>query len=181
MNLDDEEDRRELSLRVENYFMVEFVAIPPDFDICKHLTLREHVGLFDNNKIQLNKIKIIAESIKHSPVLCLLNNALLDQTAGIYLLSILSELGLVVTTIENPLRKSMENYKSFLKRYSENKNQGYLTHIRGQDVTRVNIVIINIFPMMSQKVIDEAMDIATKLQKYQHAVNKKIDKISRLD
>lgn len=40
MNLDNPVDARELNMQVKNYTMIEFVAIPPDFDISNYLTLR---------------------------------------------------------------------------------------------------------------------------------------------
>jgi hypothetical protein len=180
MNLGNEADRNELQLYVENYFMIEFVAVPPDFDIGNYLTLREHVGVFEHEDVVLDQVKKIADSVKFTPVTCLLNNALLDPRVGMFLLSIFNELGLILNSIPNPLRKSMENYKEFLDRYSNNTKQKYSTYIRGQEAKTINIVIVNLFPMMNQHVIDEAMKIAKKLQKYQAEVDEKIASIGKL-
>jgi hypothetical protein len=180
MNIDNAVDNAKFNL-VENYFLVEFVSVPPNFDISNFLTLREQVGQFDINQVELNQIKKIADAIKFSPVVSLLNNALLNPVAGFYLLSVLDELGLVVKSITNPLRKSGEEYKRFIKRYNENSKEGYLTYIRGQETKRVNIIIINLFQMMNQNVIDESLKIANDLQKYQIEVDKKLKEIGNLD
>lgn len=181
MNLDNPNDAAELSIYLKEYFMVEFVAVPPDFDINNYLTLREQVGQFDNEKIMLSQVKKIADAIKFSPVTSLLNNALLDPRVGMYLLSILDELGLILKSIPNPLRRGSIDYKTFLDRYSNNQEAQRPTHIRGQEAERVNIVIINLFPMMNQQVINEAMDIAHKLQEYQTEVDKKMKGAKNLD
>jgi len=181
MNLDDPNDRAELNVMVENYFLVEFVSVPPDFDIGNFLTLREQVGQFDIKGVELNQIKKIADAIRFSPVTSLLNNALLNPVVGFYLLSILDELGLIVKTISNPLRKSMEEYKDFVKKYNRNMREGYLTYIRGQEAKRVNIVIVNLFQMMNQNVIDESLKIANDIHEYQNKINKKFKEIGRLD
>ena len=76
MNLDNPQDAAELNTYIKEYFMVEFVAIPPDFDINNYLTLREQVGQFDNKDVILNQVKKIADAIKFSPVTSLLNNSL---------------------------------------------------------------------------------------------------------
>ena len=181
MNLDNEGDRNELSIYINEYFMVEFVAVPPDFDINNYLTSREQVGQFDNESVMLSQVKKIADAIKFSPVTSLLNNALLDPKVGMYLLSIFDELGLILKSIPNPLRRSTRSYKDFLKSYSNNRERRHPTHIRGQEAKLVNIVIVNLFPMMNQQVIDESMNIAKNLQEYQSDVDKKMKGIGKLD
>lgn len=180
MNLDDPHDRAELSIYVKEYMLVEFVAVPPDFDINNYLTLREHVGQFDNKEIVLSQVKKIADAVRFTPVTSLLNNALLDPKVGMYLLSIFDELGLILKSIPNPLRKSAIDYKTFLDSYSNDLKKQYPIHIRGQEAQKVNIVIVNLFPMMNQHVIDEAMEIAQNLQKYQNEVNQKMKKVGNL-
>ena len=181
MNLDNENDYRELSTYVKDYFLVEFVAIPPDFDIGSFLTLREHVGLFENDQVQLNLIKKIVEGVKYSPVTSLLNNALLTPITGMFLLSVLDELGLIVKAIPNPIRRSQESYKDFIKRYYSRHKENYPVFIRGQDVKRVNLIIINLFQILDQHIIDSTVKIATEIQKHQLEVQKKIKEIGKLD
>lgn len=181
MNLDNPVDARELNMQVKNYTMIEFVAIPPDFDISNYLTLREQAGIFECKGIELDQVKKIAEAIKFSPVLALMNNALLKPEIGIYLLSVLNELGLVLNSIPNPLRLDRQDYKSFIDRYYENSKHRHSTYIRGQDIIHLNIILVNIFPMMDESIINEALDIANKLQEYQTEVNEKLKKISIID
>jgi hypothetical protein len=181
MNLDNEEDYRELSTTVHNYLFVEFVAVPPDFDIDIHLTLRENVGLFDNDKVRLGIIEKIVEGIKHSPVVNMMNNALLDPITGVYLLSILDELGLIVRSIPNPIRQSQEDYKDFVRRHTKRMKEGYLTFVRGQEVQRINLIIINVYQLINQHVVDETIKIANQIQKEQVDIQKRIKKIGKID
>lgn len=177
MSEDKSEEWPEVDRYVENYFMVEFVAVPPDFEIGHYLTLREHTGIFDCDRVTLTNIKKIVEAIRYSPVVSLLNNALLNERVGLYLLSVLDDLGLILKTIPNPLRKDGVNHKDLLKRYNENSGKvDYIrpTNIRHQEAKRINIIIVNIFQMMSQNVIDEAMQIAKDIQVNQEKANKKL-------
>lgn len=176
-NEDHPEEYRELSTRIDNYFTVEFVAIPPDFDISNYLSLREQVGIFgDSKNVNLNQVRKIADGVKHSPVFSILNNALLSIESCLYFLYVINELGLVVKSIPNPVRKSASDYKDFLTWY--NQADGHYMHINGQDVKRINIVIINIFPLLTQNVIEESMNIATKMQEYQQEVDSNLKRVS---
>ena len=181
MNLDNENDYRELSTYVKDYFFVEFVAIPPDFDIGSFLTLREHVGIFENDKVQLSLIQKIVEGIKYSPVTSLLNNALLSPITGLFLLSVLEDLGLIVKTIPNPIRKGKESYGDFLKRHYNRYKKNDSTFVRGQDVKRVNLVIINLFQLFDQNIVDSTIKIAQKIQEQQIELEERRKKIGKLD
>lgn len=179
-NLDHEyiEEHGEQHHIVENYFTVEFVAIPPDFDISNFLSIREQGGMFgDLEHVNISQVRKIADGVKHSPVFSILNNALLSIDSCLYFLNVVNELGLVVKSIHNPIRSTRSDYKRFLKYYNEYGGKNVI-HIRGQDVKRINIVIVNIFPLMSQKVIDEAIGIAGKLQEYQTEVDENIKNLA---
>lgn len=183
MNLDDQHDRAELSIYLEDYLMVEFVAVPPEFDIGNYLTLREHTGIFDNKVMTLDQVIKIAEAIRYSPIVSLMNNALLDVRVGCYLLSILDELGLILKSVHNPLRKDGFGYKEFLKRYIDNNKEKHVrpTYMRGQEAKRVNIVVVNIFQMMNQNVMDEAIQIAKNMQVHQKEVEKRLKSLGKLE
>jgi len=170
-------DHEERTALVADYFTVEFVAIPPDFDISNYLSLREQIGIFgDFKNVNLDQVRKIADGAKYSPVFSILNNAYLNIESCLYFLYVINELGLVVKSIPNPIRKSALDYKNFLKFYS--KSDGDYVYINGQVTKRINIVIINIFHLMSQAVIGEAMEIAAKMQEYQLEVDSNLKKVS---
>lgn len=151
-----------------NFVILDFVAIPPNFDISSFLSLREQVGISRYREIDLEQVKIMAEGIKHSPVLAVLNNHRMKSGACLYLLSIIEELGLVVKSIDNPIRRSFQQYENYLK------NRGPKSH-------GLNIIIVNIFPLLGDNIIEESLEIAKKLQSYQNELDESIDKVANLD
>ena len=164
-------DRR--NEHVENYMTIEFVAIPPDFDIVNYLSMREQAGIFKSEKINVGHLKIIADGVKSSPVFMMLNNIRIDPITCLYFLKIINELGLVLKTLYNPMRDNIDRY---LEEFTS--HAAYITYIKGQRAKTVNFAIVNIFPMMNEDVINESMQIAAELQKYQTEVEEKIDSIN---
>lgn len=167
MNLDNNNDVRELNAHVKNYVMAEFVAVPPDFDFKSHLTMREQVGMFNIKDVNLSQVKIISEAVTNSPVFSTLNNALLDPRSCFFFLQLMSELNLILKGIDNPLRRSQEQYKGFAKRWKSD----HRTYVRGQDIERISFLIINIVPLLDQTIINEAWESLTELKKYQDEIN----------
>ena len=167
-----------VSTRVDNYFTVEFVAIPPDFDLESHLLMREQVGITEFKDVDIGSVKKIAMAVTHSPVFAVMNNALLSASSCMYFLHILNELGLILKTIPNPMRMIGDDYKNFIKRYEARNSHIY---IRGQDANRLNFIIVNLFPMMEGNVINEVMEIAQNLQKYQVDMEENMKSIGNLD
>ncbi len=167
MNIDDSEDHRELNTTVKNYVMAEFVAVPPDFDCKSHLTMREQVGIFKIKDVNLTQVQIISDAVANSPVFSTLNNALLDPSSCFFFLQLLDELNLILKKIDNPLRRSQDQYKEFAKRWQN----GNHTYVRGQDVERISFLIVNIVPLMGQNIVDEALGALSELKKYQDEIN----------
>lgn len=168
MNVDHPDDRRELNTTVKNYVMAEFVAVPPDFDVHSHLTMREQVGIFSIKDVNMGQVEIISEAVTNSAVFSTLNNALLDPKSCFFFLQLLSELKLILKKIDNPLRRSQDEYKEFAKRWVDERHN----YVRGQDVLRISFLIVNVVPLMSQKIIDEAWSALEEMQKYQNEINK---------
>lgn len=154
MNEDDPEDHRELNTMINEYFMIEVVAVPPNFEITNHLKMREAAGIFDHEKVNLRQLVVISEAVKATPIFASLNNALIDPHACMYFLHIMEELGLIINSIDNPVKRNREEYKVFLKRWEESS----LVYIRGQDVLRMNFVVINLIPLYEQNVVDDVVD-----------------------
>jgi len=169
-----EEQLDQQNERVKNYMTIEFVAIPPDFDIMNYLSLREQAGVFKSKKVNLKHLQIIAEGVKASPVFAMLNNIRIDPATCLYFLKVLHELDLVLKTIYNPMRDQIDHYLQCF----DDRDHGI--YIRGQLAETVNFVIINMFPMMNEDVINEAMQIATKLQEYQTEVDEKIESMGNI-
>ena len=167
MNLDESNDHRELNTHVKNYVMAEFVAVPPDFDFKSHLTMREQVGMFKIKDVNLSQVKIISDAVANSPVFSTLNNALLHPTSCFFFLQLMTELNLVLKGIDNPLRRSQEQYKGFAKRWEKD----HRTYVRGQDIERISFLIINIVPLLDQTIINEAWESLRELKKYQNEIN----------
>ncbi len=168
MNIDDPQDHRELNTHVKNYVMAEFVAVPPDFDFKSHLTMREQVGMFKIKDVNLTQVKIISDAVTNSPVFSTLNNALLDPTSCFFFLQLMVELNLVLKKIDNPLRRSQEQYKQFAKRWKSDQR----TYVRGQNIEKISFLIVNVVPLLDQTIIDEAWESLTELKKYQNEINK---------
>jgi hypothetical protein len=168
MNLDDPHDHQELNLTIENYVMAEFVAVPPDFDIKSHLTMREQVGLFKVEEIDLNQLEIISSAVANSPVFSTMNNATLNPKSCFFFLQLMTELNLVLKKIDNPIRRAQGDYEWWVKQWT---NQDF-NYVRGQDVKRMSFLIVNVVPLMSQSIIDEAWTALEELQKYQTEINK---------
>jgi len=163
---------------VENYMTIEFVAIPPDFDIMNYLSLREQANIFSLKHVNLKHLEIIADGVKSSPVFSMLNNIRIEPTTCLYFLKVIHELGLVLKTLHNPIRSNIDHVLQHLDKMGKSKYDEVF--IRGQTAKRVNFTIINIFPMMNEEIIHEAMSIAQKLQEYQKEVDKKIESMDNI-
>ena len=167
MNIDDPEDHRELNTTIKNYIMAEFVAVPPDFDCISHLSMREHIGMFSIKRVNIDQVKVISDAVANSPVFGTMNNATLDPYSCFFYLQLLGELNLILKKIDNPLRRSQEEYKKFAERWRNNRR----TYVRGQDIERISFLIVNIVPLMDQNIIGEALGTLDELKKHQDEIN----------
>ena len=158
---------------VENYMTIEFVAIPPDFDILAYLSLREQAGIFKTKNVDLKQLQVIADGVRMSPVFSMLNNIRIDRSTCLYFLKVIHELDLVLKTVYNPMRTNIDAY---LEQFETSRS----VWIRGQEAKTVNFTIINLFNVMSQEVVDEAMAIAKKLQDEQTATNERLESMDNL-
>jgi len=167
MNLDDPNDYRELNTRIKNYIMAEFVAVPPDFDLKSHLSMREQVGIFDIKDVDLKQVELISSSVTCSPVFCSLNNAILHPRSCFFFLQLLDELNLILKKIDNPVRRGRQEYKSFAEKWEQDRHN----YVHGQEVFRISLIIINVVQFMNQEIIDEAWKAMESLQQYQKEVD----------
>lgn len=170
MDLDEGRERHIRSnARVKNYISAEFVAVPPNFNIESHLHLRENFGIFELEDIHLKQVKIISDVVKNSAVFSSMNNAQLDPKCCMFFLYILNELGLIISKVDNPIRRNnQDTYLEFAKRWKEDQ----LTFIRGQEVMRMSFLVVNIVHLLSEEVIGQATKAIQNVQKYQMEVDK---------
>lgn len=167
MNEETPDNHRALNLRIKNYVMAEFVAVPSDFELKSHLSMREHVGLFEVKDIDIEKVDILSQAIANSAVFSTLNNALLPPDICFFYLQLLSELNLILKKIDNPLRRSQEEYKEFAKRWHQDRRNFF----RGQEVERMSFLIVNVCHLFNQNIIDEAWKALIEVKKYQKEIN----------
>ena len=158
---------------VDNYSTVEVVAIPPDFDIMQYLTMREGAGIFEQKAVDLKQLKIISDAVRCSPIFCIQNNIRISPVACMFFIKIVNELGLILKSVNNPLRINIEQCMNDFDKLIDRE----IVYVRGQYVKRVNYTIINIFPLMNDETINEAMEIAKNLQEVQNKFDKKLESL----
>jgi hypothetical protein len=178
MNIKTADTHREASIRVQNYVMAEFVAIPPTFNLRNHLTMREHVGMFEVKDMNLKQAEVFTDSIKSSAVFSSMNNALIHPNICFFVLQLFQDLGLVLNSIDNPMRRgqSSETYKDWSTRWEQDRNN----YVRGQDVMRMSFLIVNVVHMLNEEVYAEALKVIENIEKLQsdiESVTVNLDKI----
>jgi len=169
MNLDDPNDHRELNTVVENYVMAEFVAIPPDFDIHSHLSMREQVGIYDIKHMDLSKAEVFTDAIKNTVVFNSMNNALIDPNICFFVLQLFQDLGLILKKVDNPMRRGMngEAFEDWSKRWETGRHN----YIRGQEVLRMSFLIVNVVHLFQDEIYEEAIKAMEEVHKYQNEVS----------
>lgn len=153
---------------IKEYLMVEAVAIPPDFEIENHLKMREAAGIFENEHVNLKQLTLIAEGVKASPIFASLNNPIIEPHTCMYFLHIMEELGLVVTTVDNPVKRNRQEYQSFLAGWSDQQRN----YVRGQDVFRMNFIVINLYQLYQKNVMEEVVEAVNHIIQHGEDVKK---------
>ena len=180
MDVYDPDPTDEVQIRVNNtinnYVMAEFVAVSPDFDLASHLSMREHVGIYEVKNMNLTQANVFVDGIKHSAVFNTMNNMLINPNICFFVLQLFQELGLILKTIDNPMRRSMnkDEYMSWAKRWES----GRYNTIRGQEVQRVSFLIVNVVHLLQDEVYKEAviaMEDVTKFQQEVDSMNFNLD------
>jgi hypothetical protein len=142
---------------VDDYTLLDFVAIPPGFKIESFFGLREHAGIVEHESVDINQVKKLCIAVSSSPVFASLNNHRLSVSSCLYFLSLLDELNLIVRSIPNPLRIQGDTYKSHINDKDPNR-----IFVRGQVARNVNFIIVNVCQLLTQDIIDDAIDTANK-------------------
>ena len=151
--------------------IVEFVAIPPDLDIHNFMSVPESVGRFRDPRVKKEHIFLIAESIKNSPVFTLVNALESVLVSCISFLNILQEIGITVKTVSNIKRSNM-NYREFLE------SEHFSNDVDDQDriVPGVVVVVVNLFPLISDNLMEDALESIIKLEEFQEEIKQSIEK-----
>jgi hypothetical protein len=153
------------------YFICEYVAIPENFDIRLHMSIKEQAGINQFNDVNPNHISLICETLKTSAIFSMVNNTNISVGSCIYLLHILNELGVVLKHKPSIFSEyNQKNKKNFIDAISYiedgNSNGGML--LRGDlPVQSINIVIFNLWPLLDDEYVQEAITIADNLEKTQ--------------
>lgn len=150
----------------EAYSIVEFVAIPSNFDITTHLKMRERMGLFDASQVNVRQLEIISMAVSSSPVFTILNNPNISMSSCWFFLSLMDELNLIVRKIKNPLRRNKSDYERLLKLPPDN---GY--HIDDNVYYEINFIIVNVMQFVSMEIAEEAWNVAEKIEEFQLSIN----------
>ena len=148
----------------DKLLILEYVAIPPGFDILNHLKMREQVGIFENKKIQLKHLEIISSAVSVSPVFSILNNIKISIPSCLFFLIVMNELDLVIKNIHNPLRKS---YQNLIKNSRDEYDVYILNSLNCHKDTVFNFVIINLACVYNDNTINEVIDKCNRIYKEQ--------------
>ena len=70
--------------------------------------------------------------------------------------------------------------REYMEQYLKQFETSHDIYIKGQEAERVHFTIVNIFPLINEDVISEAMTIAAKLQTYQTEFDKKLGSIKSI-
>jgi hypothetical protein len=168
MNLDDSNDYREMNIKITNYVMAEFVAIPPTFNLRNHLTMREHIGMFEVKNMNIKQAEIFVDSIKSSAVFSSMNNAIINPSICFFVLQLFQDLGLVLNSIDNPMRRNQSN--EIYKWWSNHWEQDRTTYVRGQEIMRISFLIVNVVHLLNDEVYGEALKVIENIEKLQSEI-----------
>lgn len=161
---------------IHNYTLIDFVAIPPTFKIETFFGMREHAGIVEHSSVDIDQVKKIAFAVACSPVFASMNNHRISVSSCLYFLSLLDELNLIVKTIPNPLRMRGDTYKRYIN--DENQNEVYIARQRTE---RLNFIIINVCQLLTQDIIDDAVDTANKAEETQLELDTMLSKLEKID
>jgi len=145
-------------LKIPIYTFTEIVAVPEGFEIESYLKMRERLGIFPKKEIKVSELKTISEAVKYTPILSFLNNVNISVFSCVYYLSILTELGLSLT-----VNKSVD-YEYIIQNWKEYEYQ----YLRTAQAKVLNIVIVNIVPLVQDEVIDSAKEAIKKITNFQN-------------
>jgi hypothetical protein len=159
----------------ETYCAVELVAIPPNFDIKSHLTMREQAGIFEYTNVSIKHLEGISMGVQNTPVFTLLNNPNVALQSMIYFLYILDQLGFIIRGIGSGFHMAMHgNYEQLLRSYERARGTVYIQNHRADTI---NFAIINMIQILNNETIEKAIKIAACEYNEQKLATEKIESL----
>jgi hypothetical protein len=154
---------------IDNYTLAEFVCVPPNFDVEFYMSMHERIGIFETDKIKKHDVKIIVDAIKSNVLFTTMNNPNIHPNSCFFILSLFQDLDLIIKSIDNPLRRSMDKhvYQNFSKRWETDRY-----NVRGDNVSRISFLVFNIYYIFSDNVYDEVITRAKKVEEMQKSIDK---------
>lgn len=157
---------------------IEFVALPSTFNIENHLSMREAVNQFMNEKVTLDNVKLISGSIISTPVFSLSSVSTKVMAAAIMVLTIIKELNLSIERTSSWLSKN-SSYKDLLQPHSN-----WFTE--DDDHSRVNIakgtlVIVNLYQLIEQGIMNDVIAKMVEIEDHANDVESSKNMKLKLD
>ena len=153
--------------------VVDFVAVPGDFDIDLALSMRESAGMFDGVETNLEHVKFVAETIKASPYMILAKTPDITVQSAFFCLEIFRELGLTVDTNFSEAHDSKfrgRSWKAQAKDWQYEK--GHIAQ------SAFLIVIVNVYRLVEEGIISKITD---EIQAVEDGVEKLNENMEMLD
>jgi hypothetical protein len=163
----------------ENYCAVEVVALPPNFDILSHLTMREQSGIFENPHISLKHLQVISMGVQSTAIFTLLNNPSVTLQSVAYFLQILDELGFIIKGINGDV--SPGHYREYARIVEHYTGSQGILYFKGHQSKTINFTFINMIQILDNDVIEQSIKIAKGEYTEQMEATKKLESIGKLD
>lgn len=157
--------------RYTNLTLAEFVVVPPEFNIEYFMSMREKMGMFSLKEINAKEVEIIAMGIANSPVFSSMNNRNLNSISCMFVLDILDQLNLVLRSIPNPLRRDRASYAE----HAQFMSASGFSSIRMQQSDGLNFLIVNMYHVFNQNIIDQAWEAIQSVEKFQEEIKQSLN------
>ncbi len=154
----------------EQRVIIECVALPPELDLNTFLSIPESVGRFPDSRMNKKQIFLIGTSIQSSPIFTLTNAKPSVFISCITFLKILQELDLTVQGISN-VKSSNIKYDDFISSLDPLTKDDEL-------FSEIVVVVINLFPLISENIMEGALGSILKLEEFQTEVQESIQMAS---
>ena len=146
---------------------IEFVAVPSTFKIDNHLSMREAINQFMNEKVTLKNVRLISDSIVSTPVFSISNVSTPVMAAAIMVLTILKELHLDVDRTSSWLQKNA-SYKDLLLPHNNWFTSDGDDH--RVNIAKGTLVIVNLYQLVEQGILDEVIQRVVEIEDFANAV-----------
>lgn len=150
---------------------IEFVALPSTFNIDNHLSMRESVNQFMNQKITLKNVRLISQSIVSTPVFSISSVSVKVMAAALMVLTIIKELNLSVERVSSWLSKN-SSYKDLLQPHGH-----WFTDDEYGDrssISKGTLVIVNLYQLIEQGILNDVIEKVVEIEDYANSVTESV-------